>query len=150
MVAVDTAVLLHKDRVGASRHWCAGENTNGFASLHCMFAGMTGSNAIDNGKPPLAHGINVVAANRIAVDRRIIERRQIDRRNDVRGKDAAERVAQRRHFVTGYRGYARADQPFSLGDREKRPVEGEAVVGKLRHYSSLRRDLFVLGGPAAA
>jgi hypothetical protein len=115
-----------------------------------MIADMTGGNPVDNDKTLLARGINVVAANRVTVDCRILEWRQIDRRDDIGGKHTAKRRAKRYRFAPRYGIYARAYQPLSLGDRQKRPTEGKAIVSQLHHQPSLRRGSLAGDGLVAA
>src|SRR5581483_9477888 len=80
---------------------------------------------------------NIGAAHGKTVDRGIVERRQTDGRHQVVGEDAAQRAVQARGLAAVDRNDPLGNQPLRVGDRQQRAVEGKAIVGELRHQTSL-------------
>ena len=111
---------------------------------------MSGGDAIDDGEPRFAFGIEIGGAHRIAVHGGIIERRHVDRGDEVLGQHATHRLAQCHGFAFAHRRDALDDQTLGVGDWQQRTVESEAIVAELRHYASLRGGPIWSSGSASA
>ena len=95
---IELHVFLHEHGVGALGHRRAGENAHGVARQDRRARRRARLNSPDYGKRLLAGERQIGAAHRITIDGRIGEWRQRQWRGDIRGENAAIRLARPARF----------------------------------------------------
>ncbi len=135
VVAIDATILLHEDSIGAFRHRRAGEDANGLARFYSAAGCMARGDAIDDGQARVCIRRQTVGANGVTIDGRIIEWRNIDGRNDVTGEHAALRLTEVNTLPPVDRDDPFGNETLGVINRKQRTVEGEAIVGELRHQA---------------
>ena len=93
-VALALRVLLNDDRVGARRHWRAGEDAGGFAGADMPAKPGPGRHFGDDPQFDRDRG-QILGAHRVAVHRRYRERRLRPAGSQILGQNAADRIDDR-------------------------------------------------------